>query len=120
MFEETLAELLEAIDGSLMTTLLGYDGIDLGRAVTPTVKGQTDHLVVETAALMNRMRQVSAQLRMGAVKELSVEAEELLLVLRPVDDRLALAVALKPDGNLGMARYQLAAKAPELRRALAS
>ena len=30
--------------------------IDLARAVTPSVKGQTDHLVVETAALMNRMR----------------------------------------------------------------
>jgi predicted regulator of Ras-like GTPase activity (Roadblock/LC7/MglB family) len=43
----------------------------------------------------------------------------MLLVLRPVDDRYLLAVALKPDGNLGMARYQLAAKAPELRRALA-
>ena len=118
MFERPLADLLEAIDGSLMSALLGYDGIDLARAVKPSVRGQTDHLVVETAALMNRMRQVAEQLRMGAVKELSIEAEELLLVLRPVDDRYVLAVVLKPDGNLGMARYQLAAKAPELRRAL--
>ena len=120
MFDRPLADLLEAVDGSLMSALLGYDGIDLARAVKPNVKGQTDHLVVETAALMNRMRQVAAHLRMGAVKELSIEAEEMLLVLRPVDDRYLLAVALKPDGNLGMARYQLAAKAPELRRALAT
>tara|TARA_Y100001978_G_C23463819_1_gene323642 strand:+ start:77 stop:439 length:363 start_codon:yes stop_codon:yes gene_type:complete len=119
MFETTLAELLEAIDGCVMSTLLGYDGIDLGRAVAPQIKGQTDHLIVETAALMNRMRQVADQLRMGAVKELSIEAEELLLVLRPVDDRFVLAVALKPDGNLGMARFQLAAKVPDLRRHLA-
>ena len=119
MFESTLAELLETIDGCVMSTLLGYDGIDLGRATAPQIKGQTDHLVVETAALMNRMRQVSSQLRMGAVKELSIEAEELILVLRPVDEHFVLAVALKPEGNLGMARYQLAAKVPDLRRALA-
>ena len=50
---------------------------------------------------------------------LGQEAEELLVLLRPIDDRYVLAVALKPDGNLGMARYQLAAKAPDLRRALA-
>ena len=103
-----------------MATLLGYDGIDLARAVTPSVKGQTDHLVVETAALMNRMRQVTTSLRMGAVRELSVDAEELLLVLRPVNEHYVLAVALQPDGNLGMARYQLAAKSPEFRRALAA
>ena len=120
MFERTLADLLETVDGSLMSALLGYDGIDLARAVKPSVRGQTDHLVVETAALMNRLRQVAEHLRMGAVKELSIEAEELLLLLRPIDERYLLAIALKPDGNLGMARYQLAAKAPELRRALAT
>ena len=119
MFDAALAELLDAIDGCLMAALLGYDGVDLARAVTPDVKGQTDHLVVETAALMNRMRRVAANLRMGAVRELSIEAEELLVLLRPIDDRYVLAVALKPDGNLGMARYQLAAKTPDLRRALA-
>ncbi|MEE2835563.1 MAG: roadblock/LC7 domain-containing protein [Myxococcota bacterium] len=120
MFEQTLAELVDAVDGALMSTVIGYDGIDLGRAMTPKVKGQTDSLVVETAALMNRMRQVAEQLRMGAVKELALEAEALTLVLRPVDERFVLALALEPEGNLGMARYQLAVKAPELRRALAS
>jgi predicted regulator of Ras-like GTPase activity (Roadblock/LC7/MglB family) len=119
VFLATLNEILESIDGCLMVTILGYDGIDLARAVAPSVVGQTDHLVVETAALMKRMSRVAKQLQMGAVKELSLEAEELLLVLRPIDETYVLAVALKPDGNLGMARYQLAAKVPDLRRSLA-
>ncbi len=120
MFAQALNELLENIDGCLMATLLGYDGVDLARAVAPSIKGQTDHLVVETAAMMNRMRRVSSNLRMGAVRELSIEAEELLIVLRPVNDHYVLAVALEPEGNLGMARYQLAAKSPDFRRALAA
>jgi predicted regulator of Ras-like GTPase activity (Roadblock/LC7/MglB family) len=118
LFDTTLNDLLEAIDGAFLATVLGYDGIDLGRSVKPSARGQTDHLVVETTALMKRMRKVAAELRMGSVQELSLQAEELILVLRPISDDYVLAVALTPDGNLGMARYQLAAQTPGLRRIL--
>jgi len=118
MFGTALNELMETIDGCLLACILGYDGVDLARAEAPTLRGQTDHLVVETAALMKRMRAVASRLEMGGVQELSMEADELILVLRPLDESYVLAVALRPDGNLGMARYQLAARAPELRRAL--
>jgi len=118
VFKEHLGEILERVDGARMAALIGFDGLPLC-----VLHGADDDeasvlLAVEFAALMTRAQHVARGASMGSIEELSVEAEALHTVLRPVSNEYFLAVGLTPGGNLGLARYMLSAKAPEIARAL--
>jgi predicted regulator of Ras-like GTPase activity (Roadblock/LC7/MglB family) len=118
VFKEHLSEIIERVDGARMAALIGLDGLPLCVVHGAQENEASVLMAVEFAALMTRAQAVARGASMGSIEELSVEAEALHTVLRPVGSDYFLAVGLNPGGNLGLARYMLSAKAPEIARAM--
>lgn len=114
MFEPQLQEFLDRVDGARLAALMGRDGLPLAWLARSDLAPESEELLAEYSAIMRRIQTAASHLELGPLGEVSIEAGNLLTLLRPLDSSYYLAMVLEPEGNLGLARYLLKAKAPEL------
>ena len=119
MFEPQLQEFLDRVDGARLAALMGRDGLPLAWLARSDLAPESEELLAEYSAIMRRIHTAAQHLELGPLGEVSIEAGSLLTLLRPLDRNYYLVMVLEPEGNLGLARYLLKAKAPELLAELA-
>jgi len=117
-FREHLQDVCNGVDGAVACSLMGVDGIE----VDTHLAGETDldvkTLLVEYSSLFRDARDSAGVQEAGGLAELSVHTEKLLTVARLVSREYFMAVALRPGGNLGKARYLLRITAPKVKSEL--
>ena len=106
-FAPLLREIVENCGGGIAIALMQSDGI-LIEDVSVDAEALPDG--IETAAaefgrILDEIRKASDAIGGGASVETIVSLARLSLVFRSVDEDLFLVLALRPDGNLGKARY---------------
>lgn len=114
MLEDRLKELLDRVDGARLAAVMSCDGLPLAWLARSDLAPESEELLAEFSAIMTRVQRATAQLELGTLGEISIEAGKLLTLLRPMDHQHYLAMVLEPEGNFGLARYLLKAKSPEL------
>jgi predicted regulator of Ras-like GTPase activity (Roadblock/LC7/MglB family) len=119
MFRESLQKLVERVDGGVAGILMGFDGISV-EAYTRPSEGGTDIQTVgmELAHVIGQVRRAAELLEVGQLHEVTVRAENLVVVVRALTHEYFLAFALRPDGNFGKARYVLRVLAPRIQAEL--
>ncbi len=103
MFKEHLKKIVDNIDGARAALLMEFDGIEVDHYELGETDIQT--LGTEFSQLMTHARRTAQILEVGALEELMVKTDDLILVFRIVNDDYFLAVALSADGNFGKARF---------------
>jgi predicted regulator of Ras-like GTPase activity (Roadblock/LC7/MglB family) len=112
-FGEVLRTIVEECGGGISAALMGNDGIPIeeylakgledsagaGGPAEPTTAG------VEFGRILIDIRKASDALGGGSMDETIVQLGRFTLIFRPVDDENFLVLLLRPDGNLGKARY---------------
>jgi predicted regulator of Ras-like GTPase activity (Roadblock/LC7/MglB family) len=119
MFKSILREVVENTDGALASILMGFDGI--------TVDSYTDsasHIDMETVGseysqVLMQIKQAAQMLDMGTANEVAVQAENMITLMRLINDEYFVALAIEPTGNLGKARFLLRMQAGKLLENLA-
>jgi predicted regulator of Ras-like GTPase activity (Roadblock/LC7/MglB family) len=108
-----LAGLRERINGALAVSLIGLDGI----AVETVGKGMVplDAMGAEFGGFVKSIRHTNTELDTGDVLQFSVVTEKYITFLSEVTSEYYILLVLRPDGNYGRARFELA-KAKELLR----
>jgi predicted regulator of Ras-like GTPase activity (Roadblock/LC7/MglB family) len=121
MFQEVLKEVVERTEGGIASLVMGFDGI----TVDSYVRSDTDvSLEIETvgaeySAILKQIRSVAEMLDAGHAREVAVQAERLTTVIRLINQDYFVALAMKPDGNYGKARFLLRMSASKLAQDLA-
>jgi predicted regulator of Ras-like GTPase activity (Roadblock/LC7/MglB family) len=69
--------------------------------------------------VLKEIRHTAEILNTGAMEEVSVKTERLMVIIRTLTDEYFIALTLERDGNFGKGRYLLMREAPRLREALA-
>ena len=109
-FSEILRDIVEQCGGGIGAALMGIDGIPIDQFVTDRVpEGPLAEDIgtagVEFNRILDEIRKASDGLAGGTLSETVVVLARFSLVFRPVDDESYLVVVVRPDGNLGKARY---------------
>jgi predicted regulator of Ras-like GTPase activity (Roadblock/LC7/MglB family) len=111
-FETILQTIVDECGGGRSAALMGLDGIAVAVArasagidADDPLEGDVTSAGIEFGRILGDMTKASDSLDTGSVRESVVLLSRAMLIFHSVDEDLVLALALRPDGNLGKARY---------------
>jgi len=108
MFKETLKAIVEKTDGSLGALIMGADGLAVEKFFSDEGRdANLDVAAAEFTALVRNAMRSGKDLDLGHLQELVVALDNVIFVMRLFNRDYFSVLALKPDGNLGRARYEL-------------
>lgn len=118
MFSEILQRIVEDTSGALGAILMGYDGIAIDQYFKAREGLDLSLVAVEYSNVLKEIRRTAEILDTGAMEEVTVKTERLMVIIRTLTDEYFIALTLDRDGNFGKGRYLLMREAPRLREAL--
>jgi predicted regulator of Ras-like GTPase activity (Roadblock/LC7/MglB family) len=114
MFREILREVVENTDGGVAGLLMGFDGIPVDQYVRDDASLDVETVGMEYSVILKSIRQAAELLDSGTAREVAIKAERMITVIRLLNDEYFVAVALKPSGNVGKARFLLRTRSQKL------
>jgi predicted regulator of Ras-like GTPase activity (Roadblock/LC7/MglB family) len=111
-FERILQTIVDESGGGRSAALMGLDGIAVAEArategvdAADPLSGDVTNAGIEFGRVLAEMAKASDSLGTGPVREAVLTLARATLIFHTVDEDLMLVLALRPDGNLGKARY---------------
>jgi len=114
VFAETLKRVVDNLDGGLAAVVMGLDGIPVETYVKQSDRVDMNTVAMEFSFILTQVRKAGDSLQVGALEELSVRAQRLVLICRMISPQYFVAIAVAPEGNLGKARYLARVSVPTL------
>lgn len=114
MFAQTLRNVVDNVDGGIAAVIMGLDGIPVETYQKHPDRGDVNTIAMEFSFILGQVRKAGDSLQVGALQELSVRAERLVLVCRMISPQYFIAVVISPEGNFGKARYLARIASPQL------
>jgi predicted regulator of Ras-like GTPase activity (Roadblock/LC7/MglB family) len=114
MFKDVLRELVEGTDGAIASLLMGFDGITVDSYNRDGSALNVETVGSEYSVVLGQIKQAASMLDLGTTQEVAVQAENMITVIRLLNDEYFVAMALSPPGSLGRARYLLRVQANKL------
>jgi len=108
MFKEALQTIVEKTDGSLGALIMGADGLSVEKYFNE--EGYAANLDVAAAEFTSLVRSAARSgndLALGDLRELVVALTSVTFIMRLFNKDYFVVLAMKPEGNLGRARYEL-------------
>ena len=106
MFKEVLAGVRDRVDGALAVSLIGLDGIAIEAIKNSGVP--LDVLGAEFGGFIRSIRLSNTDLNTGEVLQFSLVTEKYVTFLSAVTPEYFILLVMRPDGNYGRARFELA------------
>jgi predicted regulator of Ras-like GTPase activity (Roadblock/LC7/MglB family) len=114
MFKSLLREVVENADGAIASILMGFDGITVESYASENSGVDMETVGSEYSQVLAQVKQAAQMLDMGTASEVAVQAENMTTLMRLLNEEYFVAVAMRPQGNLGKARYLLRTQVPKL------
>lgn len=114
MFAETLKKVVDNVDGGIASIIMGLDGIPVDTYVRLNGRVDVTTVAMEFSFILTQIRKAGESLQVGGLDEVTVKAQQLLLVCRMITPQYFFAVALAPEGNFGKCRYLMRLAQPAL------
>ena len=114
MFREALERVVEGTDGGMAGLLMDVEGIPLETYTRRESEFDIEIVGAELSVLIKSVQRALEMLEAGETKEVSLQSDRLVTVVRVLNDTYFMALALEPGGNLGKGRYLMRVAAPGL------
>jgi predicted regulator of Ras-like GTPase activity (Roadblock/LC7/MglB family) len=107
-FTDSLAQIIDRIEGCAAVVILGIDGIPIERQVRDLNESlDIDLIATEFTTLVRRSIRMASDTELGELREMTFATDLMTFLLRPITQEYFLLMALNPGGNIGRARYEL-------------
>ena len=106
MFRSVLSEVRDRVQGALAVSLIGLDGIAIESLNEKGVP--LDVIGAEFGGFIKSIRLSNTELNTGEVLQFSLVTEKYVTFLSAVTSEYFLLLVMRPDGNYGRARFELA------------
>ena len=116
MFKEVLQGIRDHVDGALAASLIGLDGIAIESLKSEGVPLEV--MGAEFGGFVKNIRLSNTELNTGDVLQFSVVTEKYVAFLSAVTTDYFVLLVMRPDGNYGRARFELARAKQQLRNEL--
>jgi len=108
MFKEALQTIVEKTDGSLGALIMGADGLSVEKFFNEEgYAANLDVAAAEFTSLVRSAARSGSDLALGDLRELVVALASVTFIMRLFNKDYFVVLAMKPEGNLGRARYEL-------------
>jgi predicted regulator of Ras-like GTPase activity (Roadblock/LC7/MglB family) len=108
MFKEALTEIVEHTEGATGALIMGMDGIAVERVFLPEgSEANMDVAAAEVTSLVRAALRAGDHTGLGGLREMVVNFESVHLLARMFTHEYFAVLAIKPEGNLGRARFEL-------------
>jgi predicted regulator of Ras-like GTPase activity (Roadblock/LC7/MglB family) len=114
LFAETLRKVVDNVDGGIAAVVMGLDGIPVDSYARMNDRVDVTTVAMEFSFILAQVRKAGESLEVGALEELVVRAERLVLICRMISPQYFVAVVIAPEGNFGKARYLARLATPAL------
>lgn len=118
-FEEILKELVLGAPGALAATLMGMDGIPVASYLKQDADCDIEALGIEYGKILGEIVKASDVLRLGGLNEVSLNLENVAVLLRLVTPEYFIAFLLRDTAMIGKARFVMKASIVKARRQIA-
>jgi len=115
VFKQTLSGIRDRVEGALAVSLIGLDGIAIESINDQRVP--LDVLGAEFGGFIKSIRP-NSELNTGEVLQFALVTEKYITFLSAITPEYFVLLVLKPDGNYGRARFELARVKESLRAEL--
>ena len=107
-FSDTLARIVDRVEGGSAAVILGVDGIPIERYVADFDPGlDIDAIGTEFTTLIRRSMHTASDTGLGDLQEMLLATNRMLFLVRPITPEYFILLALSPGGNIGRARFEL-------------
>ena len=116
MFKEMLQHVVESTEGAMAGLLMGFDGIAIESYMRDEASTAKDinEIGMEFSVIVGSIRRAAETLETGGAREVSIQAENMVTLIRVLTDDYFLALTMRPDGNPGKGRFVMRTTAPKL------
>ena len=118
MFRESLKKMVDRVEGGVAGILMGFDGIAVESYMKEGEACDIQTVGMEFSHIVNQVKKGAELLEIGRLKEVTIKAENLIVVIDALNDEYFVACAIKPDGNFGKARYLIRLLIPQIQSEL--
>jgi predicted regulator of Ras-like GTPase activity (Roadblock/LC7/MglB family) len=108
MFKEALEAIIERTDGSIGALIMGTDGIAVEKVMSQEADdANLDVAAAEFTTLIRNAQRTGGDTGLGSLRELVVQLESAVIIMRLFTRDYFVVLAMKPDGNYGRGRFEL-------------
>ena len=108
MLKEALQTIVAKTDGSLGALIMGADGLSVEKVFTEEGNAANlDVAAAEFTSLVRNAMRSGKDLDLGELHEMVVSLGKVVFLMRLFNREYFVCLAMKPEGNLGRARYEL-------------
>jgi predicted regulator of Ras-like GTPase activity (Roadblock/LC7/MglB family) len=112
-FSDILKEVVNGTEGALGALIVGLDGIPVEEfSVNKGMDLQS--MTVEYSTLLKEIEKGSQAARLGTTREVTIIAEQAMIMLRRLNDEYFFVLIMKPEGNFSKGRFLLRMSVPKL------
>lgn len=112
-FSDILREVVNGTEGALGALIVGLDGIPV-EEYSVSKEMDIQSMTVEYSSLLKEIEKGSQAAQMGTTKEVTVMADNAMIMLRRLNEDYFFVLIIKPDGNFGKGRFLLRMSVPKL------
>ena len=108
MFKDILETVIERTEGSLGALIMGLDGIAVERSLKEAGhEANLDVAAAEFTSLVRNAQRAGKDTGLGGLHELVISLDDAILLIRLLGRDYFVVLAIRPEGNLGRARFEL-------------
>ncbi len=112
-FSDILREVVNGTEGALGALIVGLDGIPV-EEYSVSKEMDIQSMTVEYSSLLKEIEKGSQAAQMGTTKEVTVMADNAMIMLRRLNEDYFFVLIIKPEGNFGKGRFLLRMSVPKL------
>ena len=118
MFQTVLKEVVDGTEGGIASLLMDFEGITVDSYSKPDAPFDINIIGAEFSVVLKSIQRAAQMLEAGDTAEVAIQAAKVTTLIRVLSNNYFIAFSLRPDGNLGKARYMLRTRAPQLLKEL--
>jgi predicted regulator of Ras-like GTPase activity (Roadblock/LC7/MglB family) len=114
MFREALRNIVENTDGGVAGLIMDSEGISVDVYARDGAPFDITTIGIEFGVVLGSIRRAAESLEAGQPRVVAIATDKMVTLIRTLGDNYFLALALRPEGNLGKGRYLMRTAAPTL------
>ncbi|HLK37137.1 MAG TPA: hypothetical protein VKU41_10335 [Polyangiaceae bacterium] len=114
MFQDALREIVDKTEGGVAGLIMDSEGIAVDTYARDGAPFDITTVGIEFGVVLGSIKRAADQLEAGKTCEVAIGTDKIVTLIRTLGETYFLAVAIRPDGNLGKGRYLMRTAAPKL------
>ena len=114
MFRQALRDIVDQTEGGVAGLIMDSEGIAVETYARDDSPIDITTIGIEFGVILASIKRATDSLDAGSPREVAIATDKIITIIRTLGDSYFLALAIRPDGNLGKGRFLMRRAVPSL------